>query len=327
MTRKGAKAETPGPGTAEDLVSRLRAGERLALSRTITALETESALARGLVRALRPHLGRCLVVGFTGPPGVGKSTLVNAYIGALRKAGKRVGVIAVDPSSPITGGAILGDRLRMTDHGLDEQVFIRSMASRGQMGGLSPSASRVVDAMDAAGKDVVIIETVGTGQSEVEVAEVADVKVVVLAPGLGDDVQAMKAGILEIADLLVVNKADLPQAQTAVAQLKSSLALRATAVHDAPVLETVATTGGGVDALAAGIEARAAALSQGDRQALRRARLRRLLVQAAAKRLDRTATAADGVAMAELCDAVADGSLDLDTAARRLLRESAGDDG
>jgi LAO/AO transport system kinase len=176
---------------AEDMVARLRAGERVALARAITAVENETAGAAGILRAIQPHLGHARVHGFTGPPGAGKSTLVDAYITELRKRGLSVGVIAVDPSSPISGGAILGDRVRMTSHGLDPEVFVRSIAARGHLGGLSATTAFVVDVMDAAGKDVIVIETVGAGQSEVEVAQVADTKVVVCAPGAGDDVQAI----------------------------------------------------------------------------------------------------------------------------------------
>ncbi|HJU30192.1 MAG TPA: methylmalonyl Co-A mutase-associated GTPase MeaB, partial [Hyphomicrobiaceae bacterium] len=190
------------------LVERMRAGERRAISRAVTELERLSAVAPRLLQAMQAHLGHALVVGFTGPPGAGKSTLVNAYTQHVRSRNKTVGIIAVDPSSPVSGGAILGDRVRMTATLDDDGVFMRSLASRGHLGGLSPAAVRVIDALDASGKDVILIETVGTGQSEIDVAEVADVRVLVTAPGLGDDIQAMKAGLIEIADVMVVNKSD-----------------------------------------------------------------------------------------------------------------------
>ncbi|MCH6588758.1 MAG: methylmalonyl Co-A mutase-associated GTPase MeaB, partial [Proteobacteria bacterium] len=208
---------------AGDIIARLRSGEPLALARAITAVENETGDAAEILRAIQPHLGGARVHGFTGPPGVGKSTLVDAYITELRKRDLSVGVIAVDPSSPVSGGAILGDRVRMTSHGLDPEVFVRSIAARGHLGGLSATTAFVVDVMDAAGKDVIVIETVGTGQSEVEVAQIADTKVVICAPGAGDDVQAIKAGILEIGDLLVVNKADLPAAEVTAAYLRGML--------------------------------------------------------------------------------------------------------
>ena len=311
---------------AAALVERLTGGDLLALSRAITALENDLPLAPAILKALQPHLGGCAVVGITGPPGAGKSCLVNALIGACRTRGKRVGVIAVDPSSPISGGAILGDRVRMTDHGLDEEVFVRSLASRGHLGGLSPTAARVVDAMDAAGKDVVILETVGAGQSEVEVAEVADIKIVVSAPGLGDDIQAIKAGILEIADILVVNKADLPLAQQTAAQLTGMLTFRRGAAAEVPVLLTTATSGAGVAALADAIFERAADSDPASHRARRRARTRRLLVDAATELLQREILARDDEAFKALCDAVQAGDRDLASAARELI-ESVGDKG
>ena len=189
-------------------------------------MERGGAAADLIYRRICPRVGRATVIGFTGPPGAGKSTLIDAYIAALRTRGHSVAVAAVDPSSPISGGAVLGDRMRMRRHAEDSGVFIRSVASHGHLGGLSESIHRIVDAMDAAGRDFIIIETVGTGQSEVEVVEIADMCVVVNAPNMGDEVQAMKAGILEIADVLVVNKADLPLAQRTTKQLTNMLELR-----------------------------------------------------------------------------------------------------
>ncbi|MBX6368414.1 MAG: methylmalonyl Co-A mutase-associated GTPase MeaB [Rhodospirillales bacterium] len=295
------------------LVERLLRGEPAALARAITAVETESARGRDILRAVQPRLGRARLVGFTGPPGAGKSTLVGAYVGELRKRGKSVGVIAVDPSSPISGGAILGDRLRMTEHAGDPGVFIRSLASRGHLGGLSPAASRIADLMDAAGKDVVILETVGAGQSEVEVAEVADVAVVVCAPGLGDDVQAIKAGILEIADVLVVNKSDLPLADRTRRQLKAMLQLRAARV-DVAVLSTTATSGEGVAALADAVEAVWAAKGRPPPGT----RLKRIIAEAAAREIRAKILASPQ--LAALSSAVERGELDVATAAAALVR-------
>ena len=195
---------------------------------------------------MQPHLGHALVVGFTGPPGAGKSTLVNAVIETLRQQGRTVGVIAVDPSSPISGGAILGDRIRMTAALDDDGVFVRSLASRGYLGGLSPAAVRIIDALDGAGFDIVLLETVGTGQNEIDVAEVADIRVVISAPGLGDDIQAMKSGLLEIADVMVVNKGDRPGAEQTMQQLLGALSIRATISDKVPVLKTSALNGDGV---------------------------------------------------------------------------------
>ena len=225
------------------LIARMRSGERRATSRAVTELERLSAAAPRLLEAMQPYLGHALVVGFTGPPGAGKSTLINAYTQHLRAEGKPVGIIAVDPSSPISGGAILGDRIRMTATLDDDGVFMRSLASRGHLGGLCPAAVRVIDALDAAGKDIVLLETVGTGQTEIDVAEVADVRVVITAPGLGDDIQAMKSGLLEIADVLVVNKADREGAERTLQHLKGALSLKADARAKVPVLKVTADTG------------------------------------------------------------------------------------
>lgn len=243
---------------ATSLAERVRAGDRRALARAITAVENETGAAREARAALAPYLGHARRVGVTGPPGAGKSTLVNALIKELLARGQRVAVAAVDPSSPFSGGAVLGDRIRMAEMQADERVFIRSLAARGHLGGLTRSAGAVLDLLDAAGFDTVIVETVGAGQSEIEVAGVADPCVVICPPGLGDDVQALKAGILEIADLLVVNKADLPGAERTERELRAMLALRARGPKP-PVLKTVATTGEGVAALADWLEARSAA--------------------------------------------------------------------
>jgi LAO/AO transport system kinase len=208
MAHPKPSPETQDLADLKGLLARMRTGERRAISRAVTELERLSAAAPRLLEAMQPHLGHALVVGFTGPPGAGKSTLINAYTQHLRAEKKSVGIIAVDPSSPISGGAILGDRIRMTATLDDDGVFMRSLASRGHLGGLCPAAVRVIDALDAAGKDIILLETVGTGQTDIDIAEVADVRVVLTAPGLGDDIQAMKSGLLEIADVLVVNKAD-----------------------------------------------------------------------------------------------------------------------
>lgn len=200
----------------------LLAGDRGALARALTEVENELPEARAVIAACAPRLGHAVVVGVTGAPGAGKSTLVGAYVSVLRGAGKTVGVIAVDPSSPFNGGALLGDRIRMAEHAGDPGVFVRSLAARGHLGGLSRTASRAIDVMDAAGFDLVVVETVGVGQSEIEIAEFADVRVVVWLPGGGDEIQAAKAGVLEIADLIVVNKADLPGADRAARTLEAA---------------------------------------------------------------------------------------------------------
>lgn len=241
---------------ASQLVERLLAGELRALSRAITLVENDHPDSAGLLSALDGREPRALVVGITGPPGVGKSTLISAYVAHLREDGQRVAVVSIDPSSPLSGGAILGDRTRMGRHITDPGVFIRSGASRGHLGGLNRNISNIVRVIDAAGWDVVILETVGTGQSEVEVSAIADVCVVVTSPGMGDDVQAMKSGVFEIADVLVVNKADLPDAERTARQLRNMLKLRAADRQDVPVVETVATAGRGIADLAGAVTRR-----------------------------------------------------------------------
>jgi LAO/AO transport system kinase len=230
----------------------LLAGERRVIARAISQIEHGEVTAGAVSAALRAHLGRAHVLGITGAPGAGKSTLVHAMLGDLLARGQRIAVVAVDPSSPVSGGAVLGDRVRMGEHGAHPDVFIRSLATRGHLGGLSSSTEEIVDVLDAAGFDVIIIETVGAGQSEVEIMRVADTRIVACPPGLGDSVQAIKAGILEIADLLVVTKSDLPGADSTVRDLKDMLHLRARPVAGAwtvPVLGTSAEKGADVAAL------------------------------------------------------------------------------
>ena len=233
----------------QELARRLREKDRRALARAITLVENGQPGTRELIAALHPSLRNIPVTGFTGPPGVGKSTLVNAFVKHLRERNQTVAVIAIDPSSPLTGGAILGDRIRMGTHTADEGVFIRSLSSRGQSGGLSLACLRTASLMDAAGFDHIIIETVGAGQSETDITALAGIRIVVLAPGLGDDIQAIKAGILEIADILVVNKSDLPNAASTTEQLRAMLKLRRTELGPTPVIETCATSSTGIDML------------------------------------------------------------------------------
>src|SRR6266851_2172622 len=211
--------------TLQNIVERLLSGDRRALARMVTLIENESPQARRYLAELHQHAGKAHIVGVTGAPGAGKSTLVTHIVRELRRRDRKVGVVAVDPTSPFTGGAILGDRIRMMELAGDPHVFIRSMASRGSLGGLSASTRDVVRAMDAAGYNPIIIETVGTGQAEVEVMHAAQTVLVVCAPGMGDEVQAIKAGILEIADILVVSKADKPGADQTVAELAMMLSL------------------------------------------------------------------------------------------------------
>ena len=307
------------------LAARLIGGEIAALARAISVVERDAPAAIAILRAIRPHLGNAIVVGFTGPPGAGKSTLVNAFIAELRSLGKTVGVVAVDPSSPITGGAVLGDRIRMAEHTLDEGVFIRSLASRGAMGGLSAAAAQVADLMDAAGRDVVILETVGAGQSEVEMARIADVCVVISAPGLGDDVQAIKAGILEIADILVVNKADQPLASQTKRQLTSMLALRPPSKHPIPVLSTDAIERVGITELVDAVEDVASRNERrNDRSALA-GRTRHLLAQAASQAAEAYVLENRSEAIEAIIQSVQEAQLGLSDAARYVLNDFHGE--
>ena len=234
----------------DDLVQRFLNGERRALARVISRVENETAEGREYLRQLFPHSGKAHIVGITGGAGSGKSTLTGALAGEYRKRGKTIGIVAVDPSSPFTHGAILGDRIRMQDLALDPGVYVRSMASRGALGGLAPTIADVVGVMDAFGFDYVLIETVGAGQDEVEIAGTALTTLLVNNPGTGDDIQALKAGIIEIADVLVVNKADHPGADVLVSQLQALLALSPPGSRRPPILKTIAIKGEGMEKLA-----------------------------------------------------------------------------
>lgn len=283
------------------LVERVLAGDRLALAQALSMIENEDPSGEDVLANLFPHGGHAHLVGVTGGTGTGKSTLVNALARSLRAGGLpaltegaaprpvRVAIVAVDPSSPFSGGAILGDRIRMADLAGDPEVFIRSMATRGALGGLAARTRPVVQALDAAGFDFVFIETVGAGQTEVEIARTAHTTIVVEAPGLGDDVQALKAGILEIADILVVNKADLEGARRSLAALRSALRLRPGNDGEGwqvPLLQTVATEGEGISKLAAAIARHRAYLdNSGRRSAIERNRIEAELIQLLRDRL------------------------------------------
>ncbi len=257
-----------------DLVQRARSGNARAVARLISLVENDSPTLREVAAALAPHSGRAQVVGLTGSPGVGKSTSTNALVAALRASDKRVGVLAVDPSSPFSGGALLGDRVRMQDHAGDDGVFIRSMASRGQLGGLSAAVPQALRVLDAAGCDVVLIETVGVGQAELEIASLADTTLLVLAPGFGDGIQAAKAGIIEIADVFVVNKADRDGADQVARDLRHMQSLSGRNDPERgwrpPIVKTVASRGEGVGDVVAAIDAHREWLSGGGEFARRR---------------------------------------------------------
>jgi GTPase len=319
MTEHKSMRSAADAADAGALIARMRKGERRAIATAITELERLSPAAPLLLQAMQPYLGRALVVGFTGPPGAGKSTLVNSVIEHVRAQGQTIGVIAVDPSSPVSGGAILGDRVRMTAALDDDGVFVRSLASRGYLGGLSPAAVRVIDALDAAGRDLIILETVGTGQSEIDVAEVADVRIVMSAPGLGDDIQAMKSGLLEIADIMVVNKGDRQGAEITLQQLISALSIRAHRSGRIPVLKTTATTGEGVPELVAAIAEVGSKIEAEGPIVRRRRRARYLIARAAADIIAEQVREGGGQALDALADKVLAGELGPADAARQLL--------
>jgi len=305
----------------DELVERLRSGDGRAVARLISVVEdgTREEL-REVAEALNPLSGRAVVIGLTGSPGVGKSTLANALVAAYRQAGRTVGVLAVDPSSPFTGGALLGDRVRMQHHALDEGVYIRSMATRGQLGGLARATPQAVRVLDGAGCEVVLVETVGVGQAEVEVAGLADTTLVVLAPGFGDSVQVAKAGILEAADIFVVNKADKEGGDTVARDLRQMLHLGEARPWSVPVVKTVAARGDGVDELVERIAEHGAHLAAGGLAERRRRRSAREIEEIALADLRaELGELGCGETLEKLAELVATGELGPYAAADQLL--------
>jgi len=321
------------PSDPDALVEAALGGDRRALARILTAVENRTPTAEAALRRLYPKAGTAHLVGITGPPGSGKSTLVSAIIATVREGGRAVAVVAVDPSSPITGGALLGDRVRMQSYAGDADVFIRSMAARGHAGGLAPTSTAAAAVLDACGFDLILLETVGTGQSEVEVAAAADTTVVLEAPEMGDEIQAIKAGLLEVADIVVVNKGDRPGAGRTASQLRAMLVgsvragrVREEAKDDRPrpkepeVLVTTATTGDGVPELVAALERHREGRPSGADDPARRARA---AAQVWSILGDRLRAELEGgtrrIATAAVLDAVAEHALDPFAAADRLL--------
>jgi len=310
-------------GDVGQLVARARGGDPRAVARLISMVEDGSYQLRAITQAITPFTGRAHVLGLTGAPGVGKSTTTSALVGHFRSHGRRVGVLAVDPTSPFTGGALLGDRVRMQDHASDREVFIRSMATRGQLGGLAAATPQALRVLDAAGYDVVMVETVGVGQAEVEVASLADSTLVIVAPGMGDAIQAAKAGILEVGDVFVVNKADRDGAQHTVRDLRNMIAMADRNGPDwkPPIVSTVAVNGTGIDELAGKLAAHAAWLERSGERARRRCgRAAREVTAIALAELRAQMGALPGNArLEELAAKVADGKLDPYSAADALV--------
>ena len=317
-------------GVADDLAQRLLAGDKRALARAISLVENEDPASRELVREVYPHTGKAAVVGFTGPPGVGKSTLIGALTKAQREAGKDVAVLSIDPSSPFTQGALLGDRIRLADHFLDPGVFIRSMATRGALGGLSEAALQAALLMDAAGKDVVFLETVGVGQAEVDIIDHADTIALVLQPGSGDSIQALKAGVMEIPDVIIVNKADHPLTDTMVREIKGVLALapREDADWRIPVLRAEAARGTGVEEVVEALQAHREHIeAEGTLLERRRRNLMNEVLALATFRLRREleASVREEAAVQELLDEVVARRLDPSSAAASILERRDGE--
>jgi GTPase len=316
------------------LAERVLSGDPRAIARAISLIEDENPATPDLIRAIFRQTGRAYLVGVTGPPGAGKSTLVDRLTSELRRLGQAVGVIAIDPTSPFTGGAVLGDRLRMQTHADDQAVFIRSMATRGHLGGLARATGDAALVLDAAGKEVILIETVGVGQDEVDIIRTADISIVTLVPGAGDDVQALKAGIMEIADIFVVNKADREGADRVVSEVEANLALRTYGPEEwrPPILKTTATTGAGVAELVAALwtfrersvqTGRAPRTILADRQRSRiEYRLRELVAQRFMNRLEREVLAP--TELASVVERIAARDLDPYTAANELLARALG---
>ncbi|HEX6518332.1 MAG TPA: methylmalonyl Co-A mutase-associated GTPase MeaB [Nocardioidaceae bacterium] len=318
--RRGGRRAVP---SVAELVEQARNGQPRAVARLISLVEDASPLLREVMAGLAPYTGNAQIVGVTGSPGVGKSTSTSALVKALRATGKRVGVLAVDPSSPFSGGALLGDRVRMQDHATDSGVYIRSMATRGHLGGLAWATPQALRVLDAAGCDVVLVETVGVGQSEVEIAGLADTTLVLLAPGMGDGIQAAKAGILEIGDIYVVNKADRDGADEVRRDLRNMIALadRDKDSWKPPIVKTVAPTGHGVDEVVEKVDAHRSwmeASGELERRRVRRARdeIEAIAVTALRERWGDVHTRTE---LDELAEQVAAGKSDPYAAADTLL--------
>jgi LAO/AO transport system kinase len=310
------------PSTAAELTDKLLAGDKRALARAISLVENDDPEGWALVRAVYPQTGQAAIVGFTGPPGVGKSTLIGGLTTKFRALDRQVAVLSIDPSSPFTKGALLGDRIRLTEHFLDPGVFIRSMANRGALGGLSEACLQAALLMDASGKDVVLLETVGVGQAEVDIIDHADTVVLALMPGSGDSIQALKAGVMEIPDVIVVNKSDHPLTDTMIREIRGVLSLGPQKGWRVPIVKTEASRGEGIDELIEAIEAHREYIeSEGTLVERRRRNLMNEVLALAAGRLRRKLEESlhDDESVRELLDQVVARRLDPSSAATKLL--------
>jgi LAO/AO transport system kinase len=313
----------------ESLAARLVDGDKRALARAISLVENRDPAGDELVAELFPRTGDARIVGLTGPPGVGKSTLIAAIVKKLRESDREIGVLSIDPSSPFTQGAVLGDRIRLSEHFLDAGVFIRSMATRGSLGGLAEAALQAALLMDASGKDDILLETVGVGQGEIDIVDHADTVVLALMPGSGDSIQALKAGVMEIPDVIVVNKAEHPLADTMIREVKAVLALGPTRDWKVPVVRTEASKGEGIDDLVDALDAHRRHIAEAGTLAERRARNLRaevLGIAAARMRRELEAKAAADPDWQALLDRVVSREIDPATAARELLEKQLADE-
>ena len=317
-------SELVTPAASDTLAERLLAGDQRALARAITLVESDDPRGWELVREVYPHTGKASIVGCTGPPGAGKSTLVSSLTTLRREQGRSVGVLSIDPSSPFTQGALLGDRIRLTEHFLDQGVFIRSMANRGALGGLSEAALQTALLMDAAGRQDIFLETVGVGQAEVDIIDHADTVVLVLVPGSGDSIQALKAGVMEIPDIIVVNKCDHPMTETMVREIRGVLSLAPVDGRPTPILKTEALRGEGVAELAEEIDQHRAFIeTEGTLAERRRRNLRSEVIAICTHRMRRKLEQQvdEGDAFSELFDAVVERKIDPASAASQILEQ------
>ncbi len=317
-------SELVTPAASDTLAERLLAGDQRALARAITLVESDDPRGWELVREVYPHTGKASIVGCTGPPGAGKSTLVSSLTTLRREQGRSVGVLSIDPSSPFTQGALLGDRIRLTEHFLDQGVFIRSMANRGALGGLSEAALQTALLMDAAGRQDIFLETVGVGQAEVDIIDHADTVVLVLVPGSGDSIQALKAGVMEIPDIIVVNKCDHPMTETMVREIRGVLSLAPADGRPTPILKTEALRGEGVAELAEEIDQHRAFIeAEGTLAERRRRNLRSEVIAICTHRMRRKLEQQvdEGDAFSELFNAVVERKIDPASAASQILEQ------